>query len=193
MSSTYTADWSDDDIDSVIAFCVALDIADPTTPIGVWMHESNCRTTAHNANGDASGICQFMPATLHALGYDPTDTDLSKFRALSPSDQISWAAKFYAPASGKLNTPAAVYLWTFLPAQIGLASNPAAVVCGRDGPYAWAYNANGSAFDLIAKGEILVSDMTREANASAATARGLELMARIKSRADTQPEITRPV
>lgn len=95
--------------------------------LSVWMSESSVKPDAYNPHGGASGIFQAMPDTLKGLGFD------GNFRALTATEQLPWAEKYYAPGASKLTTRVACYLWTFLPADIALASNPDAVLVAEKG------------------------------------------------------------
>lgn len=155
MVATHTADWSDDDINALVAMAGrlearALDLA------GCWMSESNLTTVAHNSRGDAAGIFQAMPATLRGLGYHG---DWQAFTALSVGEQLEWAERYYAPHRGRLVSPGACYLATFLPALMGHAAESAYVLCGRFGPHAEWYRAN-SGLDVNHDGWIRVQDLT---------------------------------
>ena len=152
-------DWTDDDVRAYVAFCDALGIADRTVPLHVWASESNNDPSAHNPDGNASGLFQLMPATAKSLGYD-TDADptLAAYRALSVAEQLTWATKYYATERPYLGTVGEFYTCTFLPAVAHLAYNPAFVLCAAGGPYAWAYRANPS-FDRAKKGAITVQDL----------------------------------
>lgn len=173
-----TDDWSDDDCQAYADFCAAM--GSPLDAfIPVWMNESNCRASAHNSNGDASGIFQLVPATAKGLGWDTTaDPHLAAYRALSVSDQIGWAQKYYGPHKGLLGSAAAVYVCTFLPALLSHATEASFVLCGWRGPFAWAYNANKS-FDRDGNGWISVQDLADAAARAVGSPRGLELMARV--------------
>lgn len=173
-----TSDWTDADIAAYQSFCS--DVGSPLDAfIPVWMNESNCLATAHNASGDASGIFQLMPSTAQLLGWDTTsDPTLAAFRQLSVSDQIAWAEKFYAPYKGYLKDTGSVYTATFLPALVSHASDPTFVLCGANGPYAWAYTAN-EGFDTAGTGNITVQNLIDAAARAVSSARGQALLARV--------------
>lgn len=100
--------------------------------LSVWMSESSVKPDACNPHGGASGIFQAMPKTLEDLGFTGSQKD---FCALTATEQLVWAEKYYAPGAPKLRTRVACYLWTFLPSDIDLATNPEAVlVAQKDSP-----------------------------------------------------------
>jgi hypothetical protein len=61
----------------------------PEDLISVMMSESGMNPAAHNPGG-ASGLIQFMPSTLKAVGYPGTP---AQFRELSGEDQLPWIQK----------------------------------------------------------------------------------------------------
>ena len=173
-----TQDWTDLDVGSYQSFCDAMG-APVDAFIPVWMNESACRAAAHNANGDASGIFQLMPATAKGLVWDvDADPHLAAYRALSVSQQLEWAAKYYEPHKGLLTSPGAVYVCTFLPALLSHASDATFVLCATTGPFTWAYIANRG-FDVDGKGWITVQDLADAAARAVASPRGQELLQRV--------------
>ncbi len=128
----------------------------PLDLLGVMMNESGVRATAHNPNGDASGLIQFMPATLRNLGW--TDGDAA-FRELSAENQMPYVENYFMPYQDKgLDSAARLYQATFLPATLDLGSDPDVVICGQDRPNAFAYGPN-KGFDRDGKGAITVGDL----------------------------------
>ena len=149
------------------AFCARVE-ADPFQMLGVHMNESGISATAHNPNGDASGLFQAMPDTLRGLqfrganGYTETPgsyvaahtrgdvkacSDLNAalaaaFRTLSLLDQIPWAEKYYGSYRGKLGSAAACYVATFLPADLEHCDDPDFVLSEKNGRRGWAFSAN---------------------------------------------------
>jgi hypothetical protein len=146
--ATLTTDWTDQDLGAYVRFCDDLLIGDVSVPLQVWANESNCKASAHNTNGDASGIFQLMPSTAKDIGYPvAADPHLAAFRALGVAGQLVWAERYYNPHRGQISTVARFYLCTFLPALLSCADDPNHVLAGKDGPLAWAYNANWVSFD----------------------------------------------
>jgi hypothetical protein len=175
---TLTIDWSDADVQALLAFCDAIGCQDPTVPLQVWANESDNKAGAHNPNGDASGIFQLMPQTARGMGY-PLDTDphLDAFRASGVSAQLRWATRYYAPHKNKVGTVGEFYVCTFLPALLDCAKDPNSVLCALGGPLAWAYRANAG-FDPTGRGFIAVSDLVAAAQ-RATGPRTRELIARV--------------
>jgi hypothetical protein len=180
--------WTDDDAATYIAFCKSLGITDTTIPLRVWANESNNDPAAHNPNGNASGLFQLMPSTAKGLGYDVTsDPHLAAYRALSVSEQLGWALKYYASHRDYLNSVAGFYCVNFLPALASKASDPRSILCGHAGPLQWAYDANKS-FDYEDKGYITPQDLADAAN-HAYGPRAQLIATLIARHVDTEPEI----
>jgi soluble lytic murein transglycosylase-like protein len=66
------------------AMCKRLSI-DPAHLLNVMTLESGLNPAAHNKNGNAVGLIQFMPNTLKSLGYHGTYED---FKKLQGEDQL---------------------------------------------------------------------------------------------------------
>ena len=132
--------------------CSPIDLA------SVWMNESACTPEAHNAHGDASGLCQMMPETLRLLGFRPDlppPERAGAFRDLGYMGQMPWVEKYYAPARGRLGNATRCYLWTFLPALIGHGDELDYVLAARDSDRTgYIYKAN-SGFD--ADGDLVIT------------------------------------
>jgi hypothetical protein len=108
--------------------------------LAVLFSESGCRATAHNANGDASGLLQFMPDTLIGLGWTQGH---AAFRALSAEQQAPYVERFFLPHLAKGLTSAQRLHWAaFVPAGMTGDDDPGHVVAGKSGPFAFAYNGN---------------------------------------------------
>ena len=186
-----TADWSDAvDIPAYLAFCEAVGIEDETVPLRVWASESDNKASAHNPDGDASGVFQLMPDTAKGEGYDlASDPHLAAFRASGVAGQMVWATKFYGNHKGHVGTVARFYTCTFLPALLECADDPGFVLAAKGGPLAWAYEDN-RAFDHAGKGNIVVQDLV-DATVRATGPRTRELIARVQTakaaRAETDP------
>ena len=179
MNVVYTGDWTDADLEVYLDFCTGIGCPDVTCPVKLWLNESGARTTAHNPGGDASGLFQLMPETAKRLGWN-TDTDphLAAYRALSVSQQLQWAAKYYAPHKGHLGSLGRCYVATFLPVLVDHGDEASFVLCAPQGPFAWAY-ADNKSFDVAERGFITVQDLVDAAERASAGPRGQELIARI--------------
>lgn len=131
--------------------------ARPLHLLQVMMAESGIRPDAHNPNGHASGLIQFMPATLVRLGWTAGH---EAFRRLGAVEQLPFVLRFYQPyrAAG-LTSTARLYQATFLPATLALGSDPDTVLAGQGGPYPSAYAGNRG-LDRRGDGTIRVSDLT---------------------------------
>lgn len=179
MIPTHSADWTDADVSpAFLHFCADVGIADFTTPLRVWAFESDNETTAHNPNGNASGLFQLMPKTAKGLGYPLSiDPDLAAYRKLSVTGQLAWATKYYGQYRGRVGTVARFYCATFMPALLEHADDPSFVLCGLNGPYAEDY-AENEGFDTGKKGAITPADLVA-ATVRATGPRTLELIARV--------------
>lgn len=82
----------------------------PNWLMGVMKFESGLNPAAYNANGGASGLIQFMPATATALG-----TTTALLRAMSGTSQLDYVNLYYWPYKGKLNSFTDLYAVTFYP------------------------------------------------------------------------------
>lgn len=170
-----TVDITDDDIHALGAMCASVG-ADPLDMASVAMSESGFRPDAHNRNGDASGVWQMMPATLHGLGGG----DIAAFRALSIAEQMPWWGRYYAPAKGRLASATACYLWTFLPARIGHATEPNYVLAAKGDERTGAVFSANAGFDRDGDLRIEVRELGLAiVRACVAAPRWTELEARI--------------
>jgi hypothetical protein len=91
--------------------------------------ESGAYATAHNPNGDASGIFQAMPSTLKNLSFRPELQPADRaaaFRLLGVRGQLPFLRRYYAPYKGRLSSVALIYVATFTPAFLdgALAGGP---------------------------------------------------------------------
>jgi Transglycosylase SLT domain len=158
MAWTATTDLPDEFFSEVVAMCSRLGCA-PLDLLGVAAYESGVHATAHNPNGDASGLWQLMPSSARGIGWGVAqDPDLADFRALGPVGQLPWFERYFQPYKGKLKSSSACYVAVFLPALLPHAGEPTFILCGESGPLAWAYKANSN-FDTGKTGVIRVSDL----------------------------------
>ena len=65
----------------------------------VMMAESGVYAAAHNPNGHASGLIQFMPDTLARLGWNEGH---EAFRRLSATEQLPFVRAYYRPYMNQL-------------------------------------------------------------------------------------------
>lgn len=184
----HTSDLPDEFFANLVDVCHRLECR-PADLAACWMSESEVRPTAHNPAGHAAGIFQVMPSTLRGLGYAD---GWEQYLKLSPVEQLRWAEKYYAPHTGKLVSPGACYLATFLPALMAHADQPLFVLCARSGPFPWAYAGNYKAFDPNGYGHITVEDLTIRVNKVTRGPRWMEIAERIMSAQkarETDPDI----
>lgn len=129
----------------------------PLDPLCAAMNESGLYAKAHNPNGNASGLIQFMPDTLKGLGYKGSWSDFVKLPA---DQQVPYVKAYYSPHSSYCTSPGLCYVTTFLPALTPAASKggPSFVLARHGGTLGWAYDANPG-FDHAKKGYITVQDL----------------------------------
>lgn len=172
----HTADLTDAFFVGLRAVGASLGV-EPLYLLQTMMAESGIRADAHNPHGDASGLIQFMPATLRGLGWTAGH---AAFRQLSAEEQLPYVQRYYRPyAHYGLNSTARLRQATFLPATLSGGSDPDRVLAGRDGPYASAYRAN-SGLDRRQDGTIRVSDLTAAVERACAGPRWREARARLE-------------
>jgi len=176
MQSKLTADISDYFFSALREMGAYLH-ADPISLLAVWYSESGVRANAHNPCGDASGILQAMPATLKGLGYPG---DHTSFRALSATQQIPWALRYYSPYKGKLGSVGAIYVANFMPALLDHAGDPSYVMTAKNGVRSWAFLPNAS-FDANGDLQITVGELEDAVHRNAKGPRWEELAARLAS------------
>lgn len=156
----------------------------PMDPLCVWMSESGVKATAYNPNGGASGLFQAMPDTLKGIGWPGSPAD---FRALPADRQVQWAHRYYQPYRGKLVNQAAWYVATFVPAELGLASDPNAVLVQQGGILGWAYAANAS-FDENHDLKIQVHELDDAITRACRGPRWAEISERMREQLGLEPE-----
>ena len=102
--------------------------------------ESGWNAAAHNPNGHASGLIQFMPATLKALGFRADlapEARAAALRQLPPDEQLPLIQRFFAAAPKRWKYPGDTYLVVFAPAHIGA---PDETVIFAEGSKGWSAN-----------------------------------------------------
>jgi peptidoglycan L-alanyl-D-glutamate endopeptidase CwlK len=140
----------------------------PEDMLLVMTNESGLNPAAHNANGNASGLIQFMPDTLKRMKFKGTHEDV---RAMNAAQQLDLVAQFYRPYKGKLKNATDLYIATFLPVFLG-KRDPGTVLARKDNPRimwgdvteARVYKDNKS-LDFDKDGVITYGDMTSVVNA----------------------------
>lgn len=171
--------------------CQAVD-ANPWDVFRVAYSESGVSTTAWNDNPknvppdqryNASGIIQFMPDTMKGMGFRPDLGPADRaaaFRFLSFAQQCHYMQLYYTPYKGKLVNTAACYVATFLPADLGLAADPEAVLVQKDGRRSWAYTAN-AAFDANHDYVIQVKELDQAIHRNCSGSRWIVLSSELAS------------
>lgn len=72
------------------------------------------RANTRNKYSGAVGLIQFIPSTAYRLGTTP-----KKLAALTPTQQLHYVEKYFAPYAGKMHDEYDVYLVVFAPAFLG--------------------------------------------------------------------------
>lgn len=109
----------------------------PEDLLNVMAVESGINPTAHNANGNASGLLQFMPATLKGLGFQGTHAD---FRNLPAENQLDYVKKLILGHmkynGGPFTSAAQYYVANFVPVALKLpgikAGDPQTILVARN-------------------------------------------------------------
>lgn len=184
--------WTTDEILALRAMAMRLSspavTIDPRDIVKVMCNESNCLPQAHNPGG-AVGLIQFVPQTLHDMGWT-TGTDA--FAELSTLEQLPYVERYFRVRIDAIRAAgggvAAFYIATFLPAFIAHAGQPSFILCGAQGPLSWAYAANKS-FDTEKKGNIVVADMSAAAErAFARSTAGQAIVAQLDALDAAEPD-----
>lgn len=166
---------------------------DPFHVMAVAFSESGCRAAAHNIHGDASGLIQFMPATLSTLGWTQGH---AAFRKLDAADQVPFVERYFRSWAPWCTTPGLVYVATFLPAQLRAAHKvgPTYVLAAIGGPLEWAYKAN-TVLDRVKAdgtagqdGKIQVADLEEHLRKQCRGARWEAINFRLRQTMGLQPE-----
>lgn len=152
----------------------------PRDLLGVMFSESGCRSSAHNPNGGASGLIQFMPDTLKGLGFKEGG---AAFRHLTASQQLRYVEAYFVPwhAVGRpWDSAGRLYQAVFLPGTLKVAKAADDVLCERVGKkrLGWAYEAN-TVLDVNGDGRITIGDLTKAVMRSAKGARWSEMLVRL--------------
>lgn len=149
--------------------------SDPAKMLGVMMSESGVQAWAHNPNGHASGLIQFMPKTL--LNLDWTKGP-EAFRKLSATQQLRYVELYFKSYIGYLDSVAGLYTATFLPALVKHCDDPEFVLTAKNGPLGWAYAPN-SVFDKNKDYAITVSELEAAVERNCTGKRWAEIIARL--------------
>lgn len=99
----------------------------------VMYKESGLNHQAHNDNGGATGLIQFMPSTAQALG-----TTTEALKNMSNVEQLDYVYKFFKPYSGRIKSYSDLYLICFFPIALGK-------------PLDWILHTSTLRADIIAK------------------------------------------
>lgn len=152
----------------------------PEDLLAVMFYESGLNPKAHNKNGNASGLIQFMPTTLKGLNYKGTHSD---FRELDAEAQLDYVQKYIASQmkfnGGPFTSATDYYVANFFPVALQLpgvkAKDPNTAIVEKNPKYKKyahiapkltlaeeiaAYNANPS-LDVDKDGVISYGDLQR--------------------------------
>jgi phosphatidylserine/phosphatidylglycerophosphate/cardiolipin synthase-like enzyme/subtilisin family serine protease len=177
---THTADLADSFFAAIRTVATTLQ-TQPQFLLAVMNSESSIRASAHNPNGHASGLIQFMPDTLRRLGWTQGH---EAFRRLTSTEQMPFVLQYYLPFVRQgLNSTARLYQATFLPATLGRGSEPNTVIVDvNNNDNAFAYTPNRG-FDRRSDGRILVGDLTAFVERAKGSARWREAFERLQASA----------
>lgn len=175
LAAGITSDLSDGFFEKIKVVAANLK-CEPIDLLKVMMSESQVKATAHNPNGHASGLIQFMPSTLKNLGWTKGHEE---FRKLSAEEQLPFVEAYFKPhVKEGLGSAARLYQVTFLPATMKDGSDPDTVICKKGGKHDFAYEPN-KVFDPAKKGYITVGDLQAAVDRNARGARWKEIEARL--------------
>lgn len=149
---------------------------DPRDMLGVMESESGVQPWRRHPSGTATGLIQFMPATLAGLGWSGGPEAFAK---LSAEEQLSFVERYYRPHVGRLDSAGRLYQATFLPGTLP-NSTEETVIAAPAGPHADAYRDN-VVLDTNRDKQITVSDLTARVQAVRSGPRWDALMQRLQS------------
>jgi Transglycosylase SLT domain len=174
----------------------------PEDLLNVMSLESGIDPTAHNANGDASGLIQFMPSTLKGLGFQGSHAD---FRQMSSIDQLDYVKKYILGNmkynGGPFTSAAQYYVANFLPVALQLpgikAGDPSTIIAAKnpDKPHlpgvsthmeSVYYNAN-PVLDADHDGAITYGDIQTVLNRAAGSKNFRSAVAQLQNTTGYQP------
>ena len=177
MAWTHSADLPDDFFPAVIAMCDRLGCR-AVDLLSVCFSESGCMAAPPHESV-AWGLNQIVD--LHLWGFTG---DGRGYEALGPLGQLPFVEAYFK-GHAPIGSVARIYIANFLPSEIGHWNEPAYVLCGRNGPYEWAYSGNWRAFDIDGKGYIAVQDLlARISRVTHGNARWNEIVARLAAAKD---------
>lgn len=174
MKAVHTTDLDDQFFPGLLGVAEAVQ-ARPVHLLSVMMAESGVRASAWNRNGNASGLIQFMPATLVGLGWT---SGHEAFRKLTATQQLPYVRKYFHPHKGRLVSVGAVYVATFLPALLKHAHDPDFVLTAKGGRLSWAYEPN-KVFDVDKNYAITVRELEDAVHRACRGARWVEIVSRL--------------
>lgn len=179
-------DWTDADVAAFVALCGRVQVHAPDL-LACMFNESDARASTRNPRDTsrpavAVGLIQFTRAWLGK------DADLDAFRTKSVGEQLRYVEQYFTAHIGQCTSRGKVYTALFLPACLTWPNlNDTTVLCGMQGPFAWAYRDNLS-LDVGHKGWISVGDLAAKANAAAHGARWDELFTRVQTAMTRAPD-----
>ena len=182
MSPRHTSDISELALDRFNRLCADTG-TDKLSLAAVMYAESGWYAKAHNPNGNASGVLQFMPATLKGLGFEPNLPQAeraAKLRTLSVADQMPLVARYIAPHKGKLVSVTHCYIAVFLPADLSKAGQPDYKLAVKGGFRGIVYTANAG-FDANRDLAITVRELGQAVRKQCVGPRWSELLERLSA------------
>jgi len=85
----------------------------PDWLLAIMFHESGMDSRIQNSIG-ATGLIQFMPATIKGLG-----TDSASLVSMSNVEQLDYVYKYYKPYAGRFKSAYDLFAYSFMPIAVG--------------------------------------------------------------------------
>lgn len=138
----------------------------PEDLLAVMYYESGLNPVAHNKNGDASGLIQFMPETLDNVGFKGNPQD---FRALSANQQLDYVARYIQDKAhlngGSFKSAAQYYVANFWPIALqlpGVQKEDPSTVIVEENPTSQKYPGVSLSFERAAYKANTVLDVDKD-------------------------------
>lgn len=149
-----TSHLSDQFFTDLKALCAEMNCS-PVDLLGVMNSESGVKPWAQHPTSKATGLIQFMPDRLKEYQFAGGPDEFKKLSAVA---QLPYVRRYYWGYRKYLTSAGRMYQATFLPATLAGTDEDAAI-CGKAGPYAWAYTANPG-LDTNKDGVITARDLS---------------------------------
>lgn len=176
----------------------------PEDILNVMAVESGLNPAAHNKNGNASGLIQFMPATLKNIGFKGSNSD---FRDLRAEQQLDYVKRLISANikynGGPFKSAAQYYISNFVPAALKIPGvqneDPSTIIVSKEPTVAHIphvsiktesiyYNAN-KGLDYDNDGNITFGDIQKILARAAGGKNFKQAIADMKNYTSYQPSI----